>query len=510
MKLMIPFDCTRLIFAILYIASFAATILFPNLYCANHIAILAVLAILTLIIVYRNRIHQNIFRDALLIAATTGLIEGCIGLFRVGYLPTITGTFDNPTLYAMAVSLSIPALLYFLNCNNKIVRYLIYICFAVLFVAIVLSESRTGILCMCMAGLFQLKRICKINFRYFAGICAILITLLLLFMLCSKKDSTTGRSFILSQSFEMIKDKPFGWGQNGFAKHYMDYQADFFRQNSDEKYAYLADNIRHPLNEFVLVTINWGIIGLLLMLWFVSAITVWIYKKQIKEKGVILLFIFMLCLWALFAYPSTLPFVGLFAVVYFFPLLYDTLCSISRYAYILTIVGVSAIVYTMLDCKYRHEWEKGVTLCKQGKYEESLLAMARIEDHYKDDDDFLYSYATVLYNYSLYEQTISVLQRYKEHRTSYEAQLMLANSYMYTNQLVDAEKAYITAHHMCPVRFIPLYNLFKIYKQIGDIKSLRRIGNQILSKEIKVYSPEIEIIRHNTEVELQRLSQHEN
>jgi hypothetical protein len=81
---------------------------------------------------------------------------------------------------------------------------------------------------------------------------------------------------------------------------------------------------------------------------------------------------------------------------------------------------------------------------------------------------------------------------------------------MYTNQLVDAEKAYITAHHMCPVRFIPLYNLFKIYKQIGDIKSLRRIGNQILSKEIKVYSPEIEIIRHNTEVELQRLSQHEN
>ena len=183
---------------------------------------------------------------ALLIAATTGLIEGCIGLFRVGYLPTITGTFDNPTLYAMAVSLSVPALLYFLNCNNKIVRYLIYICFAVLFVAIVLSESRTGILCMCMAGLFQLKRICKINFRYFAGICAILITLLLLFMLCSKKDSTTGRSFILSQSFEMIKDKPFGWGQNGFAKHYMDYQADFFRQNSDEKYAYLADNIRHP------------------------------------------------------------------------------------------------------------------------------------------------------------------------------------------------------------------------------------------------------------------------
>lgn len=218
MKLRVSLDFTRLIFLMLYIVSFIIAILVPNLYCVKHIVILAVLAILILTIIYRNRIHQKIFKDIFLIAATTGLMEGCIGLFRVGNLPVITGTFDNPTLYAMAVSLSVPALLYFLSCNNKKVRCLIYICFAVLFVAIVLSESRTGILCMCMAGLFLLKRICKINYRYFAGICAILITVLFLFMLCSKKDSTTGRSFILSQSFEMIKDKPFGWGKDGFAK----------------------------------------------------------------------------------------------------------------------------------------------------------------------------------------------------------------------------------------------------------------------------------------------------
>ena len=48
MKLMIPFDCTRLLFAILYIASFTITILFPSLYWVKHIAILAVLAIMIL------------------------------------------------------------------------------------------------------------------------------------------------------------------------------------------------------------------------------------------------------------------------------------------------------------------------------------------------------------------------------------------------------------------------------------------------------------------------------
>ena len=437
------------------------------------------------------------------------MVEGCIGLFRINCLPTATGTFNNPTLYAMAVSLSVPALLYFLNNSNKIVKCWVCICFITLLVAIVLSKSRTGILCMGIAGLFLLNKICKINHRNFVGICVILTLCMFLFMLCYKEDSTMGRSFILSRSLEMVKDKPFGWGKDGFAKHYMDYQANFFKQNNDERYAYLADDIRHPLNEFVLVAVNWGIIGLLLALLFTFVVIVWIQKTHIKEKETILLFILILCTWALFAYPSTLSFVGLFVSVYFLPLLHNTL-GFSRHVKGFLVLGMISIVYTMVDCKYRHAWEKGVTLCKKGQCEESLQIMGQIEEYYSHNADFLYSYATVLYNCSFYEKTIEVLQQYKEYATSYGAELMIANSYMYMESYKQAQESYTEAHYMCPVRFTPLYNLFKICKWNGEIENMKRIGNQILSKKIKVYSPEIEIIKHNTKVELQRLSQHEN
>lgn len=258
----------RLIVAILYIASFTIIVLFPNLYSVRHVAILTVLLALTLLATQKSPIHRQVIRDVLLIAATIGVLEACIGLSHVNHLAIITGTFDNPTLFSMAISLSVPALLYFLDTEDKRIRYLVILCFIILSLAVVLSKSRTGRLSM--------------------------------------------------------------------------------------------------------------------------------------------------------------------------------------------------------------------------------------------------SVATVLYNCSFYEKTISILQRYKESCTSYEAELMLANSYMFIGQNDMAEKSYTLAHYMCPVRFTPLYNLFKIYKRDNDIENMKRIGNQILTKRIKIYSSEIEIIRHNTRVELQRLSQHEN
>lgn len=501
----------RLIIAILYIASFTIIVLFPNLYSVRHVAILTVLLALTLLATQKSPIHRQVIRDVLLIAATIGVLEACIGLSHVNHLAIITGTFDNPTLFSMAISLSVPALLYFLDTEDKRIRYLVILCFIILSLAVVLSKSRTGILSMSVVALLLLRKICKIRRRLFIGISAIFVVGLFITMLLIKSESTTGRSFILARTLEMIKDRPSGWGINGFSKHYMEYQADYFMQSHDEQHAFLADDIRHPLNEFILVTVNWGIMGLLLTLLLIVYTGIWLHKKDVKEKNIIFMFMAILFLWALFAYPTTLPFVGLFASVYFLPLVCRFWCRAYRYANVFIIIGsLVGMVYTIIDLKYRHDWEKGVTFCKKGKCEESLAIMEQIANHYKHNNDFLYSYATVLYNCSFYEKTISILQRYKESCTSYEAELMLANSYMFIGQNDMAEKSYTLAHYMCPVRFTPLYNLFKIYKRDNDIENMKRIGNQILTKRIKIYSSEIEIIRHNTRVELQRLSQHEN
>ena len=70
----------RLIVAILYIASFTIIVLFPNLYSVRHVAILTVLLALTLLATQKSPIHRQVIRDVLLIAATIGVLEACIGL----------------------------------------------------------------------------------------------------------------------------------------------------------------------------------------------------------------------------------------------------------------------------------------------------------------------------------------------------------------------------------------------------------------------------------------------
>lgn len=46
----------------------------------------------------------------------------------------------------------------------------------------------------------------------------------------------------------MIKHEPFtGYGVGGFSAHYMDYQAQYFKEHPDSQFAILADNIKSPL-----------------------------------------------------------------------------------------------------------------------------------------------------------------------------------------------------------------------------------------------------------------------
>lgn len=68
----------------------------------------------------------------------------------------------------------------------------------------------------------------------------------------------------------MIKDNPVtGYGSGGFLANYMNYQAEYFARDTDSKYAILAGDVKHPFNEYILLVVNYGLIGFLLFLAFV-------------------------------------------------------------------------------------------------------------------------------------------------------------------------------------------------------------------------------------------------
>ena len=59
----------------------------------------------------------------------------------------------------------------------------------------------------------------------------------------------------------------------------------------------------------------------------------------------------------------------------------------------------------------------------------------------------------------------------------------------------EAESSYRLASGMCPCRFIPLYRLFRMYQDAGRDSEMRSVGQEILSKPMKVPSAEVRRIR---------------
>ncbi|MFV0267206.1 MAG: O-antigen ligase family protein, partial [Draconibacterium sp.] len=216
--------------------------------------------------------HKRIKRDAFVGKTTLWginiilFLQACYGLSQlVGWLPsnhaifTFIGSFDNPAGFAAFLATGFPISLFLLIKAKKIEKYLTTIILLVIAIAVFLSKSRTGVLAIIVSSviflLFDTNLVRK--FRQLRNY-KLLITLILACFTASvsvlyhqKKDSANGRLLIWKVSTEIIKDKPvFGHGYGAFKVKYMDYQAGYFKNNPDSKNAQLADNVKHPFNEF--------------------------------------------------------------------------------------------------------------------------------------------------------------------------------------------------------------------------------------------------------------------
>ena len=495
----------RLIFHIFYIVSFLLLTFIPNIFFVEHIVAITIILGILSVLYNKNKFNISLLLSIIIVF---NIINVTIALYKGvhNFSQPFAGLQENTTMFSMYITLSFPALIYF-HYQYKYNR-LLYLCLSVFIVAIFISCSRTGIICICITLCYIIK--IKTKNKYF-------ITALLFISLCSsfiafnnKKGSTNGRAFILNRTYDMIKKKPLGWGNYGFSNNYMKFQANYFKHNYSENTAYLADDIKHPLNEFLHITVNWGIpitFAIILFLIYLLHLT---YNIKNNRGQTLFTFIALLCTWGCFSYPLTQPCVWLYTFIYTLAFFNEKIKNVisPHKLWFISLIIIAAF-YTIIDLNYRYMWECAIKECKNGNKNRTLTLMENAEKYYKDNSNFLYSYATVLYNLMMYEETILILNKYKKNRTSYDAELLLGNSYMSINKYKEAEIAYINAFYMCPVRFIPLYNLFKIYKNNTDYNKMKIIGKYILSKKIKINSREIQIIKHNTYVELQKIQHYE-
>jgi O-antigen polymerase len=268
------------------------------------VAILLVVTLITAINKRRIKLGVSNCKTMLWYANIICFLQACIGLFQfVGWLHSnhtkyaITGSFDNPAGFAAVLSLGFPIGLFLLK-NGKIVeKYLAGTVLVLVAIAVFISGSRTGIMAIIISTFvsFGFRIGAKNKFRKFIYFKLLPVLILgitmtgvsILYHL--KKDSANGRLLIWRISSEMIKDKPLiGHGHGAFQTKYMDYQAEYFKHNPNSKFKLLADNVKHPFNEFIKIAVECGLIGLMVVISLLFLIIWKIIKSKNDNKTVVL------------------------------------------------------------------------------------------------------------------------------------------------------------------------------------------------------------------------------
>jgi O-antigen ligase len=123
--------------------------------------------------------------------------------------------------------------------------------------------------------IIQKQNLVRLNIKYKLTLIlsfSILILSILIGLYKYKRASADGRLLIWQVSAQMVKDKPiWGFGIDGFKTNYMNYQADYFFDNTESSFASLAGNNQFVFNEFIKIWIEQGLLGLILFLLIIES-----------------------------------------------------------------------------------------------------------------------------------------------------------------------------------------------------------------------------------------------
>nr|WP_321450704.1 O-antigen ligase family protein [uncultured Carboxylicivirga sp.] len=445
---------------------------------------------------YINVKYDNLFliiMSASFLQATYGILQ-YLSILQVSGIHKVVGSFDNPAGFASALSFTIPFCIYFFKKKGLIFFYSVLVSITI-FSAVLLSKSRSGIVCCVLlfsVYFFQFPNI-KSWKRYIFIISIVLILISILYLV--KKNSADGRLLIWRCTWEMIKDRPFGYGNGGFEANYMDYQAEYFAKYDDTKYSRLAGNVHHPFNEYFRIAVNYGVLGIISLV-FVIFILIKITNTKYKNNKLEWSLLYVIGLFSLFSYPLKYPFTWIVLILSFLMLISKVvLTNINTLKIILIVVDMAVLI--ILHGKHK-EMISNIEWCSAYKSIDNSSKLDKYQELHlklKNNPLFLYNYAVELKINGCFEKSIEIANQCNIIYSDYDLELLLGDIYCKLNKFDKAEYHFKKANYMQPVKFRPLYDLYHVYKEIGNEKDAILIAFKIEQKEIKVISKEVFAIK---------------
>lgn len=423
---------------------------------------------------------------------------------------TVTGSFDNPSGLAVILAMGLP-IGFFLFTEIKKYRILWIVCVIIIVLCVVAIGSRSAYVAMSISFVLYVQKskllsrtieIIKENV-----ILQFLILLLLLFaayiLYKQKENSSNGRLLIWNISSEMIKDKPIlGHGCEMFQAKYMSYQAEYFTNNDNSKYILLTDNVRHPFNEYIKIAVEFGLLGLVLIIIAIAFFVSKVGSSRSKYKTIVVCGTFSLFVFSCFSYPMYYVGVWIFLAYYLSILLPEREIQLNLTSTSIWIRSILLLlcVYTGIRmlCMISEEtkWKRIAYESLHGRTEEVLPKYMELYTTFlQKKPSFLYNYGAELNIAGRFKESIEILNECKLYCNDYDIQLLLADNFYKTGDTLNSIKTYRFASAMIPCRFFPAYRLFKIYEETGQCDLAKYYANLVIMKKIKVESRAVSLMR---------------
>ena len=156
--------------------------------------------------------------------------------------------------------------------------------------------------------------------------------------------------------------------------------------------------------------------------------------------------------------------------------------------------------YTWDDVAYLHATDESLAI-----YESLMPILTR-------NPYFLYNYAVTLLDVDCLDESLDKALQCNldlDNRMVYEKFLKgVSLTPAFIIEPMDeeyeiSERHYKKASCMCPCRFMPLYRMFELYKEVGDREHSQSMAQLIIEKPIKVRSSMIRQIKYKVKQELQ-------
>lgn len=455
---------------------------------------------------------------------TVGFIEAVWGVAQLyGFTPSfhdqfdLTGSFFNPGPYSGFLVVIFPLSLHYALTTQKLPHILSIIVVIALLLVLPATMSRSAwvaaiVGCAIVVGYhYHLRQQCIDFYRAhpIATPIVVITTLVVIgvFMIGTylmKKESADGRLLIWKVSTTLIASHPVtGTGFGNFAGPYGKAQEAYFSKDTySPQEELVADAPEFAFNELIQITVENGLIGLLLFLGIIISAIRYAYRAKIYQQaghvGALVAFLIFAC----FSYPfSVLPLTILFALL----LAQCTASSstpssrwVSGIFYILLLFPALRFTSAKTERKDAfRRWKNEQTYFNMQIYKRTIDNYRAMYPILKDHPAFLFEYGQCLSRTDNPDQSNRVLREAAALSSDPMIYNIIGKNYQAMQQYDLAEAAFLKASRMVPNRIYPLYLLAKMYAESGQTDKAIATANLVLDKEPKIFSSAVEEMKRD-------------